>query len=74
MSHSSKNHFPSEKVVQVMVDSILRKNGVKREELKSNISEEQKQMLKEMVEDLRKQVEAFQQSNRTDEDSDELRD
>ncbi|WP_010651803.1 spore coat protein [Oceanobacillus massiliensis] len=57
MSDSS-NQLPG-KVVEVMVDSIFRKNGIKKEELKKNLSEEQKQMLKEMVEDLKKQVDQF---------------
>ena len=55
-----------EKVVDLMVDSIFRKNGVKPDELKKNLSDEQKQMLKEMVEDLKDQVDQFNKRN-TDE-------
>lgn len=62
MSDSS-NKFPiPQKVLEVMVDNILRKNGIDKQELKSNISDEQKQALKEMVEDLRKQVDQFSNS------------
>lgn len=46
-----------------MVDSIFRKNGIKPEELKKNLSDEQKQMLKEMVEDLKTQVDQFNKKN-----------
>jgi spore coat protein W len=59
MSDSSKQPFFPEKVVQLMVDNIFKKNGVKPEEMKNNISDEQKQMLRDMVEDLRKQVDQF---------------
>ncbi|WP_337018431.1 spore coat protein [Oceanobacillus massiliensis] len=67
MSDSS-NQLPG-KVVEVMVDSIFRKNGIKKEELKKNLSEEQKQMLKEMVEDLKKQVDQFN-NKKTEEEED----
>ena len=49
-----------------MVQTILRKNGVQPDEVKNNIPEEQKQMIKEMVEDLKKQVEDFQQNQAKD--------
>lgn len=59
MSDSSKQPIIPEKVVQVMVDNIFKKNGIKPEEVKQNISEDQKQMLREMVNDLREQVDQF---------------
>ncbi|GAB3790843.1 spore coat protein [Virgibacillus kimchii] len=59
MSDSSKQPMVSEKVVQVMVDNIFKKNGIKPEEMKKNISDDQKQMLREMVNDLKAQVEQF---------------
>ncbi|WP_339229920.1 spore coat protein [Oceanobacillus sp. FSL K6-2867] len=62
MSDESKRRIP-EKVVDLMVDSIFRKNGIKPEELKKNLSDEQKQMLKEMVEDLKTQVDQFNKKN-----------
>ncbi|WP_164214515.1 spore coat protein [Virgibacillus sp. YIM 98842] len=63
MNDSSKQPFVPEKVVQLMVDSIFKKNGIKPEEMKRNISDEQKQMLREMVNDLRKQVDQFNKGN-----------
>lgn len=51
------------KVVEVMVDSIFRKNGVKPEEVKNTLSEKQREMLREMVTDLKQQVEEFQKNN-----------
>ncbi|MBP2076585.1 DUF5320 domain-containing protein [Oceanobacillus polygoni] len=62
MSDVSKQQV-SEKVVDLMVDSIFRKNGIKPDELKKNLSDEQKQMLKEMVEDLKEQVDQFNKRN-----------
>lgn len=50
-----------DKLVEVMVDSVFRKNGIKPEEVKNNLSEKQREMLKEMVTDLKQQVEEFQQ-------------
>ncbi|HLS09554.1 spore coat protein [Lentibacillus sp.] len=61
---SSKNNFVPEKVVKVMVDEVFRKNNVKPAEIKNNISNEQRQMLKEMVEDLKTQVEQFNQGEK----------
>lgn len=61
MSESSKKPMMPNKVVEVMVDNIFRKNGVKPEEVKNNLSEKQREMLREMVSDLRKQVDEFQQ-------------
>lgn len=58
MSKQDPNLLP-EKVVELMVQQVLKKNGVKTDEVKNNVSDEQKQMLKDMVEDLRKQVEQF---------------
>ena len=64
----SKQQPLNNKVVEVMVQTILRKNGVKPDEVKNNIPDDQKQMIKEMVEDLKKQVEEFQQNQAKDKD------
>ncbi|MCT1902819.1 spore coat protein [Oceanobacillus sojae] len=61
MSESSKKVNMPDKLVEVMVDSVFRKNGIKPEEVKNNLSEKQREMLKEMVADLKQQVEEFQQ-------------
>ncbi|WP_405096843.1 spore coat protein [Oceanobacillus sp. FSL H7-0719] len=63
MSDSSKQPVPN-KVVEVLVDSILRKNGVQSDHIKKEIPEEQKKMIKEMVEDLKLQVEEFNKNNK----------
>ena len=60
MSNSSSPKFVPNKVVEVLVDSILRKNNVNKDEIKKNLTDELKQRIKEMVEELKKQVEEFQ--------------
>ncbi|WP_373894971.1 spore coat protein [Virgibacillus natechei] len=55
--------FPDQ-VIQLMIQDILRKNNVKPEEVKQNISDEQKQALRTMVEDLQKQVDQFNQGEK----------
>ncbi|AWG44282.1 spore coat protein (plasmid) [Priestia filamentosa] len=57
-SKQQENMVP-DKIVDLMVGNILRKNGVKTEDVKKNLSDEQKQMLKELVEDLKDQVDQF---------------
>ncbi|MBP1968461.1 spore coat protein W [Virgibacillus natechei] len=71
MDDSSKQKAVPEKVVQLMVDDIFRKNGVKPEQVKKNISDEQKQMLKEMVDDLKTQVEQFSEKQKNTNQSSE---
>ncbi|MFD1068286.1 spore coat protein [Oceanobacillus locisalsi] len=61
MSESYDKPVMSDKLVEVMVDSVFRKNGIKPEEVKNNLSEKQREMLKEMVNDLKAQVEEFQE-------------
>ncbi|WP_010529279.1 hypothetical protein [Lentibacillus jeotgali] len=72
MDNKSPNHNAiPEKVAKVMVDEIFRKNNVKPEEIKNNISNDQKQMLKEMVEDLREQVNQFNKGDKDTKKTDE---
>lgn len=52
------NAIPN-KVVDILVSEVLRKNGVNLENTKSKLTEEQKQSLKELVEDLKSQVDTF---------------
>lgn len=47
------------KVVDLLVSDVLRKNGVNLENAKSKLSDEQKQAIKELVEELSAQVDAF---------------
>ena len=57
------------KVIDLLVSDTLRRNGINLENVKGNLSDEQKQALKELVEDLTKQVDAFvDQPNSTKKD------
>ncbi|QKY71114.1 spore coat protein [Lentibacillus sp. CBA3610] len=69
--NTSKHNAIPEKVVKVMIDDIFRKNNVNPEEVKNNVSNEQRQMLKDMVEDLREQVEQFNNGEKNKTKTDE---
>ena len=59
MSNSSQNPNLSNKVIDLLVSDIFNKNNINVEKAKSNISDEQKKMLKELVQDLSQQVDHF---------------
>ncbi|MGD6803201.1 spore coat protein [Rossellomorea aquimaris] len=68
MSDSSKKQpkaIPST-VVDLLVSDIFRKNGVKEDEVKGKLSDEQKKWIKEMVQELSGQVDSFVNSNEKD--------
>lgn len=67
MSDSSNQQPIPNKVVEVLVDSIFRKNGIQPEEVKRNLSDEQKQKIRDMVEELKVQVENFNKNNKEEE-------
>lgn len=63
------NAIPN-KVIDLLVSDTLRKNGVNLDEVKGKITPEQKQLLKELVEELTLQVEQFvDQPNSSKKDS-----
>ncbi|GAB4075114.1 hypothetical protein GCM10028778_26170 [Barrientosiimonas marina] len=68
---SSQQNMIPEQVVRVMIDDIFRKNNVEPEEVKKNIPSDQKQMLKSMVDDLKEQVEQFNQGEKKTNESDD---
>ena len=60
MSESPKktNAIPN-KVIDLIVSNTLSKNGVNLDDVKGKLSDEQKQLLKELVEELTLQVDQF---------------
>ena len=60
MSDSSKktNAIPN-KVIELIVSNTLSKNGVDLNDVKGKLSDEQKRLLKELVEELSLQVDQF---------------
>ena len=62
MSDSSQNPNLSNKVIDLMVKDIFQKNNINVEKAKSNISDDQKEMLRELVQDLSQQVDSFLKS------------
>lgn len=58
MSKQDPNNLP-DKVVELMIHQVFKKNQVNPTEAKRNITDDQKEMLRNMVDDLKKQVEEF---------------
>ena len=59
MSNSSDNSIIPNSVIDLLVSDIFRKNGISLDKAKGNLSEEQKQMLKDLIKDLSQQVDSF---------------
>ncbi|MCM3308593.1 spore coat protein [Priestia megaterium] len=53
------------KIIDVLVNDVFSKHGIDKEQVKGKLSEEKKQMLKEMVEDLSKRVDEFVKQTNT---------
>ena len=56
----------SNKVIDLLVDDTLRRNGIDPESIKRKLTDQQKIQLKEMVEDLTQQVNTFTDQTTTD--------
>ena len=56
----------SNKVIDLLVDDTLRRNGIDAENIKKNLTDQQKQQLKELVEELTQQVNTFTDPPTTD--------
>lgn len=64
MSNLSKDpNGIQHKVVDLLVSEVFRKNGVNLNHVKENITDEQKTAIKDLVNELKLQVDAFVQSN-----------
>ena len=50
-------------IINLLVSDLFRKNGINVEKSKEQLSDEQKQMIKELVNDLTNQVESFVKSS-----------
>ncbi|WP_335494030.1 spore coat protein [Neobacillus drentensis] len=59
MSDSSQNPQIPNTIIDLLLSDILKKNGINIDHAKGNLSNEQKQMLKDLVNDLTQQVESF---------------
>ena len=62
VSDSSQNPNLSNKVIDLLVKDIFQKNNINIEKAKSNISDDQKEMLRDLVQDLSQQVDGFLKS------------
>ncbi|QFK71752.1 spore coat protein [Pradoshia sp. D12] len=64
-----KNQSPQlipQQLINLLVSDLFRKNGINAEKAKEKLSDEQKQMIKELVSDLTNQVETFVKSSSTE--------
>jgi spore coat protein W len=59
MSDSPQNPPLPNKLIELLVNDIFKKNGINMDNVKEKISEDQKQALHEMVKDLSEQVDKF---------------
>jgi len=53
-------------IINLLVSDLFRKNGINVEKAKEKLSDEQKQMIKELVSDLTNQVEEFVKKSSTE--------
>ena len=64
MSDNQKKPNPiPNSLVDLFVTDILQKNGISKKEIKDKITDDKKQAIKELVEDLSKQVNSFVNAN-----------
>lgn len=54
-----KSNNVSNKVIDLLVDDTLRRNGIDPDNIKGKLTDHQKQQLKDLVEDLTQQVKTF---------------
>ncbi|MDF2857755.1 MAG: spore coat protein [Neobacillus sp.] len=59
VSDSPNKPIITSKIIDLLVSDLFQKNGINVDENKDKISEEQKKLLKELVNDLTQQVDAF---------------
>lgn len=62
-SQNPKNPILPNKMIDLLVSDIFKKNKINIDEVKKNISNEQKERLRELVQDLSQQVENFVNSS-----------
>ncbi|MCU7746745.1 spore coat protein [Priestia megaterium] len=54
-----KTEIVPNKLIDLLVSDVFSKHGINKEKVKGRLTEEKRQMLKEMVEDLTKKVDQF---------------
>jgi len=59
VSDSNQNPLLTGKIIDLLVSDLFKKNGINLDQGKANLSPEQNQLIKELVNDLSQQVDAF---------------
>jgi spore coat protein W len=60
--HQKPNPIPNS-LVDLFVTDILQKNGISKKDIKDKITDDKKKAIKDLVEDLSKQVDSFVNAN-----------
>lgn len=61
---NNQNPIPN-RLIDLFVSDILQKNGISKNEVKDKLTDDKKRAIKELVEDLSKQVDSFINTNKT---------
>jgi spore coat protein W len=68
MSDQNQNPIPQQ-VIDLLVSDLFQKNGINIEAAKAKLSDEQKQMIKDLVTNLSNQVDSFVKSPLSDQNT-----
>lgn len=69
MTDPKKPNGVPNSIIDLLVSDIFKKNGINTEDVKGKISNDQKQAIKDLVEDLSQQVDSFLNSSNTKKNS-----
>lgn len=61
---NNQNPIPN-RLIDLFVSDILQKNGISKNEVKDKLTDDKKRAIKELVEDLSKQVDSFINTNKS---------
>ena len=64
---NQKSQLIPPQIINLLVSDLFKKNGINVESAKEKLSDEQKQMIKELVRDLSNQVESFVKTSTNEE-------
>ncbi|ESU33583.1 hypothetical protein G3A_05115 [Bacillus sp. 17376] len=69
MADQKKPNGIPNSIIDLLVNDLFKKNGINTEEVKDQITDDKKQAIRDLVEDLSKQVDTFLNSNNTKKNS-----
>jgi spore coat protein W len=69
MADQKKPNGIPNSIIDLLVNDLFKKNGINTEEVKDQITDDKKQAIRDLVEDLSKQVDTFLNSNHSKKNS-----